>query len=213
MSSPPSEKTPAVVDDAARAGDGGADLRSRPANRRSRWWAFAGAVTAAAFIALVVVSTESASVPVGASGAGSGMSMSMSAGRLALRMRDIDGRTVRLPGGRPGVVVLAIARGCGICIRSVRAAMTAAGRGGADVQLIVVMLDASTGRGDVAAFARSVGPAQARYVVDDRSNTIASTLGASGLGSTVVYDAQGRVVARPADSVALLSAALRQAGG
>lgn len=139
--------------------------------------------------------------------------MSMSSGRLALQMRDTDGRTVRVPGGRPGVVVLAMARGCGICVTSVRAAMTAVERSGPGVQLIVVMVDASTGRGDVAMFARSVGRPSARYVVDDRSNTIASMLGASGLGSTVVYDAGGRVVARPGDSLAALSAALRQAGG
>jgi len=80
---------------------------------------------------------------------------------------------------------------------AVRAARDALREAPVGAQLIVVMADSGTSRADVRAFARSVGPGPARYVVDDRSGALSSTLGASSLASAVVYDARGRVVARP----------------
>lgn len=177
---------------------------------RPRWWAPVGVLAVVGFIALLVISTRSASVPVGASGS-AGMSMSMSAGRLMLRMTDFDGRRLWVPAGRPGAFVFAMARGCGVCLRAAQTAVAAMRRAGVRAQLVVVMVDASTVRDDVAAFARALGHSAARFVVDDRSNTIASAVGASGLGAIVVYDARGRVIARPAASAAALSAALRRA--
>lgn len=166
-----------------------------PSSARSRWWAIVAAVVVVAFVASVVMSTRSASVPVGASGSMAGMSMG--AGRLMVTMRDVSDRTVRLPGGRPGVVVFAEARRCEPCLAGVRAARDALRKAPVGAQLIVVMADSGTSRADVRAFARSVGPGPARYVVDDRTGALSSMLGASSLGSAVVYDARGRVVARP----------------
>lgn len=181
-----------------------------PSNARTRWWAIGGVVVVIAFVASVVMSTRSASVPVGASGSMAGMSMG--AGRLMVTMRDVSGREVRLPGGRPGVVVFAEARRCKPCMAAVRAARDALREAPAGAQLIVVMTDSGTGRADVRAFARSVGPGPARYVIDDRNGGLSSMLGASSLGSAVVYDARGRVVARPDARLRQMVAALQTVG-
>jgi len=112
-------------------------------------------------------------------------------------VREVSVREVQLPGGRPGVVVFAEARRCEPCLAGVRAARDALQATSARGQLIVLMTDSGTGRADVRAFARSVGPGPARYVIDDRNGGLSSMLGASSLGSAVVYDTRGRVVARP----------------
>ena len=179
--------------------------------RRSGGWALAGLAVMVAFVASVVLSTESSSVPVGASDSMPGMSMGD--GRLAVTVRDLDDRTVRLPGGRSGVVVFAEARGCDSCIAAARAARDAVRSTGARAQLIVLMVDAATARGDVAAFARSVGRSPARYVIDDRTGGLSSMVGATGLGGTVVYDADGQIVAHPGPGAYQLAAALRKARG
>lgn len=178
------------------------------AGARRRWWAIGGVLVTAAFVAWVVLSARSASVPVG----GSMPDMATGTGRFAVTMRDVSDRAVRLPGGRPAVVVVSYARDCASCVGAVRAARDAVRAAADRAQLVVVMADAGTSRGDVGAFARSVGRSPARYVIDDRSGGLASMLGASGLASAVVYDARGRVVARPQASASDIAAALRRAG-
>jgi len=155
-------------------------------DRRTRWWALGGLAIATAFVVSVVLSTGSSSVPVGGSGSMAGMTMSMGDGPMAFTMRDVDDRTVRLPGARAGVVVFAAARDCAPCVASVRAARDAVLSTRKSAQLIVVMADSATSREDVAAFKRAVRPSPARYVVDDRNSGLASMLGAPELGSTTV---------------------------
>lgn len=193
--------------------DAGSKSAAR-AGSRSSWWLFAGGAVVAAFVASVVLSTGSSSVPVGAPGSMPGMSMAPGGGRLALTLRDLGNRTVRLPGGRPGVVVFAEGRVCDACVAAARAARDAMRSGASHAQLIVVMADSAAGRPDVAAFTRAVGSPQARYIADDRNGSLASLLGASLLSGVVVYDANGRVVARPAPDAPRdqIAAALRRAG-
>lgn len=164
-----------------------------------------------AFVASVVLSARSASVPVGASGSMPGMSMGTD--RLALTMSDVDGRPVRLPSGRAGVVVFAEARDCAACVRAVQAARAAARRAAAlRAQVIVVIGSPATSREDIAAFRREVGSSGESYVVDDRNGSLVSMLGSSGSDGALVYDAEGRVVARPEANVPQLAVAVRRAG-
>lgn len=181
---------------------------SQIAPRRSRWWAIAAAAAAAAFVASVVASTNSASVPVGASGSMPGMSMSP--GQLMATMKDVSDRTVRLPGGRAGVVVFAEARLCDGCAAAVRATRDALRTTAPRASFVVLMTDSNTSRSDVGRFDRAAGRPPARYVIDDRNGTLASTLGATGLPGALVYDARGRVIARPEPSSQQMVAALRQ---
>ena len=202
---------PPCWDDAIDTDDLVDDDEQPSSARRTRWWALGGLAIATAFVVSVVLSTGSSSVPVGGSGSMAGMTMSMGDGPMAFTMRDVDNRTVRLPGARAGVVVFAAARDCAPCVASVRAARDAVLSTREGAQLIVVMADSATSREDVAAFKRAVGPSPARYVVDDRNSGLASMLGAPELGGTTVYDARGNVVAHPDARLPQLSAALRDA--
>ena len=179
-----------------------------PGARRS--WVIGGLLTTVLFVAAVTLSTRSASVPVGESGSMAGMSMGAD-GRVTVTMRDVNDRVVKLPGGRPTVVVFVSASACDICVTAVRAARDAVRQTTERAQLIVVMADATTSRADVDAITRSVGRSPARYVIDDRNSRLASMLGASSVGSAVVYDARGRVIAHSAMNTGTIAAALRRA--
>ena len=184
--------------------------RDAASARRSRWSTIAVIAVVVAVGVAVVRSAISSSVPVGAAGPGSSLPRG-DADRLALTMRDADGREVRLPDGRPGVVVVANAGRCDACRNAVRAARDAVARSAAGAQLIVVMGDAATTRPEVAAFARSVGSPPARYVIDDRNGGLTSMLRVGQLGDALVYDRSGRVVARPDLGSRQLTSALRSA--
>jgi len=202
--------SPNPIDESSKAGADERALAQPQTPRHARWRALGGVLVAAAivaFVASVVLSTPSASVPVGASGSMSAMTMGPN--RLAITMRDVSNLEVRLPGGRPGVVIFAAARRCDLCVSAVRAARDAVRQHGDRAQLIVVMNDSATSRADIRAFDRSVGQAPARYVIDDRNNGVASMLGASSLGGVLVYDAQGRVVAHPQATSRRIVAALK----
>lgn len=194
--------------------DEGLEASSDGGQSRTRWPAIGGFLVAVAivtFVMSVVRSTPSASVPVGASDAMPGMAMK--AKRLSLTMRDIADRPVRIPGRGASIVVAAEARQCRPCVTAVRQARDAVRQARPRAQLIVVMLDASTGRGDVEAFAQSIGSGPMRYVIDDRAGALASMLGVSSLADAVVYDARGRAVAHPSPVVREMAAALGQAAG
>lgn len=162
------------------------------------------------FVALVVSSARQASVPVGTSMPGMRMGSARGAA-LSLELRDVGGRRLSLPGGRPGAIVFVQARGCSPCLATVRAAAAAIRAGGRPTALTVVAADSTTSRSDLAGFARSAGNPPASYVIDDRSGSVAMMAGATSLGRAVVYDARGRALASAgADTVAL---ALRRAAG
>ena len=183
--------------------DAGGTPEPDPRPRR-RLWGVLAVIAVVGFVVLVVSSTRKATIPVGASGGMAGMSMrSGGADDVSMAMRDVDGRTVRIPDGRPGVIVFVATRGCEPCVTAVRAAARAVGRRGGGGELIVVSLDSGTTRSDLAGFARSAGRPRARYVVDDRNGSLASMFGASRLGATIVYDLRGKVVARPASAPAI----------
>lgn len=182
---------------------------ARPA--RSRLWTVLGVAAVLSFVAGLVVLTRNAAVPVGALG---NPAMSMSTGATSmvqLTLRTVDGRSVQLPGGRPGIVVFVDARRCDSCVAAVRVAAAAVRAEHARAAVTVINVDSSTSRDDVARFARAAGRPPVRYVVDDRMGTLVSTLGASTLAAMIVYDTRGRVVARPGPVPAQLVEALRRA--
>lgn len=135
-------------------------------------------LAAVAFLLVIVLSAMNSAVPVG----GAGMpGMPMGGGernRVALELRDVSGRPLRLPGGRPGVVVFADVKNCVQCVAGARAAARAAAGAGGGVRAAVILVDATTSRGQADAFARAVGVPGARYVVDDRNSTLVSMLDA-----------------------------------
>lgn len=166
-------------------------------------------VATVGFLVALVVATRNAVVPVGGSGVSTG---SLRGATLRLAMRDVSGRTLRLPGGRPGVVLFVQAQGCPPCVEAVRSGARAVRSTGGHARLVVIEVDSQTTRGEVAAFARAAGQPPARYVVDDRIGTLAATFGASAFDTAVVYDGHGHVVARPWTTSEQLARALRLAG-
>lgn len=168
----------------------------------------------AGFVAWVVLSGSRSSIPVGAQGSMPGMAMPSSpGGGGSMTLRDIAGRTLRVPGGRAGAVVFAAPRNCEACLASSRAARAAAQRN-PPARLVVVMADPATSREEVRTFAAAVGGPPARYVVDDRSATLAGMYDPPGLGGVVVFDRRGSIVERMASgSARRIAAALRRAGG
>lgn len=176
--------------------------------RRRLAWAVATALVVG-FVALVVSSARRASVPVGAGGM-AGMPMpGMGAGAgMRMSLRDVDGKVVRVPDGRPGVAVFVEPRDCAACLTAVRAAARAV-QAVPSARLVVVSVDAATSRGDVAALARAVASPRARYVVDDRNGSLASMFDASRLGSAAVYDGRGRLLAHPSSARQLRAALAR----
>lgn len=170
-----------------------------------RWRAVLGvalAVLAVAFVASVVRSTLSSSMPVPTSTAmpritanGTMPGMTMNTDRLAMTLRDVHGRAVRIPAGRQGAIVFARAPQCDPCVTAARIARDAVRDATPRAQVIVVMLSSSTSREAVTAFARSVGPGRVRYVIDNPDDRVAAMFDVSTLGGTVVYDARGHIVA------------------
>lgn len=183
-----------------------------PPRRHRRWWVLLGAIATAGFVLAVIVSARNSAVPVGASGSSSGISMG-TGGQIAVALRDADGRSFQLPGGRPGVLAFVnAAANCQSCVAAVRAAAQALRRAGGKGALTVVSTDPATSRDELKAFARLTAHPPARYVIDDRNGRLISLLGAVGLASLEVYDARGRIVARPEAVAAQLAPALKRAG-
>lgn len=179
--------------------------------RRRRVWTIAGAAVILVFVVSVLLSARSSSVPVGASGTMSGMSMG--SGKFMTEMRDVSGRSLKVPAGRPGLVVTAEARECAECVSAARTAREAVKKSGTNAQLIVLIVDAATSRDQVTSFAKAVGGAPARYVVDDRNGMLVSMLGVSAVSRAVVYDANGQIVDQPQPKERALVASLRRASG
>jgi hypothetical protein len=188
--------------------------REEQGSRRGLW-AVVTVLAVAAFVIAVVGSAGRSAVPTGGSASsgsmGGGMAMDgASRDRVDVVARDIDGRSLRLPGGRAGAIVVIQSGQCTPCTRSVRRLAAAARRVTGGLTLTALSAQADDDRGALRRFATSVGRPPMRYLVDDRNNMLTTMLGVSQLGSIVVYDRSGKIVATSASSVAGLSAALRR---
>lgn len=170
------------------------------AGRRTRTiWGTVIAVIAVGFVVVVVTSTAQDAVVVGGMGGMQMQDMGNGSG-MQMSIRDVDGRAVRVPDGRPGVAVFVTPANCAACADAVRAAERAVRRARQSAQLLVVGLDSATSRRDIAAFARTAGSPGARYVIDDRNGSLASMFKVTAVGGAVVYDATGKIVGHPASA-------------
>ena len=181
--------------------------------RRGLWTAaMVGGVILVA--AVVVNSARNATVPTGPPGGMGGMAMPSddAPSHVDIAVRDIDGRRLHLPDGRPGAVLLIRARGCAPCVAEGRRLVAARRRAGGRSNLTVVSVGAGDTRASLRQFARAVGNPAARYVLDDPRGKVARSLRATGPGSILVYNRAGHVVQAHDRSVRHLTMALRTAG-
>lgn len=193
----------------ARKPAGGSDERGELPHRR--WWTAGGVAVAVAFAMFVVITGRNAAVPVGGSGSMPGMQMGGDANRVALTLRDIEGRRLVLPGGRAGAILFTQAGGCSECVRAGRALAAAEATVPGRQALTVIGLDATETRDEFATFDRAAGRPPVRYALDDRNGMLANMLDAGDVPTALVYDRLGRVTGRPQTRLGALTVALQRA--
>lgn len=192
---------------------GPSDAEPQRAQSRHRVWGALAVAGFVAFAAYLVTSARDAAVPVGAQGPMAGMSMPQGGGgAVAFRTRDIDGRALRLPGGRPGALVFVQPSNCEACVAATRTVSAAVRRSGSRAAMNVVVLDSAVSRQEMRSFARAAGNPRMRIIVDDRNGSLQMMLGRPTLGSVAIYDASGRIVGRPRPGSPALERALRRGG-
>jgi hypothetical protein len=134
-------------------------------------------------------------VPAGGTPAMSGMTMDPGMDHVALELRDVDGSSFEVPGGRPGAVMLMSTRGCGGCVQAARR-LADATRARGPFSLTLVSLDTEETKDDFARFDAAAGGIGGRYVLDDAAGSIARALDVFEPGMLVIYDRDGMVRAR-----------------
>jgi hypothetical protein len=123
----------------------------------------------------------------------------------------LAGGSVSVPDGRPGVLFFSVSA-CSSCIPSARALSSVKARLGPRIEAVMVDIDSGDSPRDLRAWGRAVGHPTFRMAIDT-SGKLAIAYQVQSLGMTVIYDAQGRVVARSTDpSRAEIEQGLRKAG-
>jgi hypothetical protein len=148
------------------------------------------ALLAGALIAGLAITTAEESVPSGATSMpGMDMGSGMSGGEITLR--DIEGDSFTLPGGREGLIMFMSTRGCGGCVETARTVAAAAQTQDPPLPLTIVSVDTEESREDFERFDEEAGGLDARYALDDASGSIASHFGIRELNTVLRYGAQG----------------------
>jgi thiol-disulfide isomerase/thioredoxin len=131
-----------------------------------------------------------------------------------LRLRSVRGHTITLPARRPQVLAFLDASACGPCRRTARALDAVKRELGSRLAAVIIDVDATDGRDAVSAFRRATGTA-VPFVVDTRTNAIASRFGSTLVNGVVVARPGGRVVAtlRAPSRAALRRAAIAAGAG
>ncbi len=190
--------------------------------RGKRFWLAAAALSVAVLAASVIAATTGSrssspsagdSGPVeftaGASGGGSGQVGE----RLArFSLSSIDGEQVSAPADKPGVVFF-MAGWCGSCLPEAEALDQVRQRFGDRVSVLAVSSDPTDSETALRKFRAAAGDAGYPFAWD-RDGALARRLAVSALDTTLVYDADGRVVFRDAGptDAATLRSALAKAG-
>lgn len=170
-------------------------------------WIVATAAIAVAVAALVAISTGGSGTDAGTAGDGSG-----GRGRVApLELTTLEGQRLSLPGGRPGALFLTVSS-CLSCIPSGQALGELKAELGDRVDAVWIGIDPTDPPEQVRARRESMGDPPYPFAID-RSGTLANRFAVQALGTTIVYDADGRIVAELIEpGKDQLLAAFREAG-
>jgi cytochrome oxidase Cu insertion factor (SCO1/SenC/PrrC family) len=191
---------------------------ARVAPRGRRSWLATGAVAVAVFVGLVVVSaTRSGSG--GSSGSSTGASAAAPTGggnagdRVGpIALTSIDGQAVSVPTkGRPGALFFTVSS-CSSCIPSAQALSSLKSHLGSRVDAVMVDLDPHDSPQYLRQWGEAVGDPSYPLTIDTGGNMV-NEYRVQALGTTVVYDGQGRIVSRLIEpNGSELAAAFRKAG-
>lgn len=125
---------------------------------------------------------------------------------LRLRARDVDGRPVSVPDGRPGVVLVTGGRGCPRCTEIAKLVR----RTRPSPAVVILRVRAGSPNWPDFRVSPALTAAGARYVDAAGRNVLKGT-GSTAPGDAVVYSAAGRVVLHVRAGDRRLTAALREA--
>jgi thiol-disulfide isomerase/thioredoxin len=174
--------------------------------RRRRGRIAAAATVGGAFLALVVIAATRA-IPGGSPGpAGVGSRV------IPFTVRALGGRWVSVPRpGRPGVILFAQST-CASCIQAAKALSAVKARLGSRLDAVMVDVDSREPPSALRGWAVVVGHPSYPLAIDT-SGRLAAAYAIEGLGTTIIYDARGRIVERATDpSIGEIEQGLRAAG-
>jgi thiol-disulfide isomerase/thioredoxin len=177
-------------------------------SRAARWWV-AGAVVLILGAGLLVASVGGSGSPqaarVNSGEAGSGTEVA------ALTLDSLEGKRLDVPSGRPGALFFTVSS-CVSCIPSARALGELKAKLGDRADVVWVGIDPSDPPDAVRARRKSLGDPAYPFAIDG-GGTLAGRYGVTALGTTVVYNAEGRIVARLIEpNKEQLASAFKQAG-
>lgn len=156
-------------------------------------WGLAGALALVLGTVLVAASLGGFGSPGAARVSAAGASGN--GARVApLTLTSIEGERIRLPASRPGALFFTVSS-CVSCIPSARALGELKARFGDRADVAWVGIDPGDPPEAVRARRKSLGDPDYPFAVD-RGGTLAGRYAVTALGTTVVYAADGRIVAR-----------------
>lgn len=188
----------------------GADAANTTPSFARRHWA---ALSAGAVIVLVVAALAALSAQRGAP-AGTQASAPVGDGGVApaFSLTTLEGKQVSVPAGRPGAVFFTVSS-CVSCIAPAKELARLKERVGDRADVLLVSMDPGDTPQAVRQLTSLIGDPPPYPSAIDTSGTLAAQYGITALGTTVVYDQQGRIVDRLIEPGAdELTAAFRQAG-
>jgi thiol-disulfide isomerase/thioredoxin len=131
---------------------------------------------------------------------------------IAVDLRMLGGRQIELPQhGLPGVLIFATST-CAFCVRAAQALNAVRARLGSRIDALMIDLDWRERAADLSAWSSVVG--HPHYPLAIAANDhLAAAYRIEGLGTTIIYNARGRIVARDANpGVREIEEGLRKAG-
>lgn len=179
---------------------------------RWRWLTAAGGALVLFVGLLVLALAHSGPQKTATATAAPTISGSASADRVPpVSLQSVDGTTVRLPAARPGALLFATA-GCSSCAASAQALGKVKEGFGSKIDAAFISIDPNDPPSAVRALRSSVGNPPYPFVIDS-TGTLYRQYQVSALGTAIVYDAQGQIVARLIEpDSGQWEAALRKAG-
>lgn len=187
-----------------------------PSRGARKWW-MGGAIVLAALVALVVLAggrsnpqrgpsaaaTRGAAAPAASSGSGV---------VGPIRLASIDGKPVSLPaGGRPGALFFSVSS-CLSCIPAAQALATIKQKFGKRLDAVFISLDPQDPAGQLRARRDSIGNPPYPFAIDT-TGSLVNQYQVQALGTTIIYDARGRIVDRLVEpGLSDLEAGFRKAG-
>jgi cytochrome oxidase Cu insertion factor (SCO1/SenC/PrrC family) len=181
-----------------------------PARRPSRKIAIAAGLGVAFVVLVALAIAHSASKQSTTSQAGA--QAPAAADEVApIALRSVDGAPVRLPAGRPGALLFATAT-CSPCAASAEALGKAKEQLGSKVDAAFIGIDPSEPPEAMRALRSAVGEPPYPFAIDS-TGSLYRLYRINALGTTIVYNAKGRIVARMIEpDLGQLEAAFRKAG-